>query len=117
LPLFAFGVDAAPAVIAVLAGFMSMGLGVAGALWATVVQQRVPEELLSRVTAYDWLVSVGLNPLGMALGGPLAAWLGPRPTMIGMAVVVAVACLGILGLSDVRGMRRADDLVNEEAHA
>ena len=106
LPLLGLGAGAHPIVIAILAGMMSMGLGLASAMWETVVQQQIPERLLSRVTSYDWLVSVLLNPLGTALAGPVASWVGPQWTVVGTAVLVAGACLGVLAVPDVARLRR-----------
>ncbi|WP_051898192.1 MFS transporter [Sciscionella sediminilitoris] len=88
-------------VIAVAAGFMYGGLTVLNALWQTTVQQRIPAQSLSRVMSYDWLVSLGLTPLGQALAGPIAAGVGTRTTLIGAAVLVGVSCLGMLALPAV----------------
>src|SRR5262249_47605903 len=50
--------------------------GLFTAFWDTAVQQGVPEEALSRVSAYDWMGSMALAPLGMALAGPASELLG-----------------------------------------
>ena len=51
-------------------------------IWITMLQTLVPRELLGRVSSLDWLVSIGLVPVSFALTGPVAALLGPGPTMI-----------------------------------
>jgi MFS family permease len=80
------------ALIAVLQGLAAIGAALAWTLWETTVQQRVPEELLSRVISFDFLTSLGSLPIGMALMGPLAAALGVRATMLGASVIgVALA--------------------------
>lgn len=116
LPLLGLGTAAHPVLVSVFAGFMAMGLGITGALWATVVQQNIPANYLSRVTAYDWLLSVGLNPLGMLMAGPLAALASPQWTVLGMAALVAVVCAAALGLPDVRALKSTptDQPVKEE---
>jgi hypothetical protein len=62
------------------------------------LQQHIPAAVLSRVSAYDWLGSVALIPLGYALTGPLAStlgvtgalWLAAAWTVLGSATAIAV---------------------------
>ena len=49
-------------------GLAAVGLGFANPVWLTAVQQEVPAEVLARVSAYDWLVSLGAQLLGYAAG-------------------------------------------------
>ena len=42
---------------------------------------------MSRVSAYDFSVSLGLMPLGMAMAGPIADALGLQATLLGMSAV------------------------------
>jgi hypothetical protein len=72
---------------AVLAGG---GIAVHLALWFTVFQQQVPPEAMSRVSSYDAFGSFVLGPLGAALAGPVAAVLGIKATLLGIAAVIAV---------------------------
>ena len=72
---------------AVLAGG---GIAVHLALWFTVFQQQVPPEAMSRVSSYDAFGSFVLGPLGAALAGPVAAVLGIKETLLGIAAVIAV---------------------------
>ena len=45
-------------------GLAAVGLGFANPVWLTAVQQEVPAAALARVSAYDWLVSLGAQLLG-----------------------------------------------------
>jgi len=81
-------------------------------VWATTKQQRVPGDLLGRVSSLDWLISIGLLPLSFALAVPLAAALGARTTLICAGVAGAVATLGGLMLP---GMQDADRSVGPAA--
>ena len=54
-------------------------------LWDLSIQEQVPAHAVSRVSAYDFSVSLGLMPLGMAMSGPIAEWLGLQATLIGMS--------------------------------
>ena len=41
-------------------------------LWDLSIQEQIPPRAVSRVSAYDFTVSMGLMPLGMAICGPIA---------------------------------------------
>ena len=47
-----------------------------GIWWETALAERVPPHMLSRVTAYDWMGSLALLPIGYVLAGPLGEALG-----------------------------------------
>jgi len=76
-------------------------------VWATTKQRHVPGHLLGRVSSLDWLISIGLLPVSLALTGPLSVVLGVRGTLIGAGLLGAVATLGGLALP---GMRKVDYL-------
>ena len=38
--------------------------------WVTALAERIPPDKLSRVTSYDWMLSLGLVPLGICSPGP-----------------------------------------------
>ena len=58
------------------------------------------------MAAYDWGVSIGLMPVGVALSGPIAAGVGLATTMRwGSAIGVAMA-FAALAHPAVRGLRR-----------
>jgi MFS family permease len=79
-------------------------------LYVTVVAQKVPRESLSRVMAYDWFGSLALEPLGLALVGPLAVAIGISTTLwLGAAVITACIFAVLL----VPGVRRLEFDVTE----
>lgn len=82
-----------------LAGF---GIGLATTMYETTIAQQIPTEALSRVAAYDWCGSLALEPLGMALIGPLAAGLGSSETLWLCAGAVFVVQGAVLATRDVR---------------
>jgi MFS family permease len=67
--------------------------------WVTLMQRRVPPELLGRVTALDWFVSVGLTPVSFALVAPVAAGLGERETLLAAGLTGALVTLACLPLA------------------
>ena len=84
------------------------GVGVAGyfTLWETSLQENIPEHALSRVSSYDFLMSVGSTPIGTALAGPVSVAAGLRPTMIGMTLLALAITLALLSVPGVRALRR-----------
>jgi hypothetical protein len=77
--------------------------------WLTALAERIPPHTLSRVTSYDWMVSLGLMPVGYAVMGPLAASLGAVHVLIGGAALAVVAfALGLLP-REVRMLERLGD--------
>jgi MFS family permease len=61
------------------------------ALSATLFQRHSPPELLSQVLAARGALTMLATPLGTALGGPLAAWLGAQQTLLASAAAT-IAC-------------------------
>jgi MFS family permease len=93
--LFAAGVSLVIVVPAsVVAG---AGLALVDVWGLTALAERIPPAKLSRVTSYDWMVSLGLLPLGFLLAGPLASALGAVEVLIGGSVLAFLAfALGLL---------------------
>jgi hypothetical protein len=74
--------------------------------WATTLQQEIPPDKLSRVSAYDTLGGYALTPVGTAVAGPLAAAFGTTVVMTAGGALIAILPLLILLVPDVRRMRR-----------
>ncbi|EST21034.1 MFS transporter [Streptomyces roseochromogenus] len=77
-----------------------------GVSWMTALHQEIPEEKLSRVSAYDWFGSVALTPLATALAGPAEAALGRAAALWGCAVLVVLVTALVLLVPDVRTLPR-----------
>jgi hypothetical protein len=92
--LYAAGVTLVIVVpIAVVGG---IGIALFDIWWMTALAERIPADKLSRVSSFDWMVSIGLLPLGFVLAGPLAGALGAVDVLLGGSVL---ACVGLaLGL-------------------
>ena len=76
-------------------------------VWATMKQRHIPGNLLGRVSSLDWLISIGLLPVSLALTGPVAAALGVRTTLLAAGLIGAVATLGGLMLPGIRDIDNA----------
>lgn len=77
------------------------------AFWATQVQREVPVEYQGRVFAIDYMGSLGLMPLGMALAGPMVNIFGERDLLIGVAVFHILICAVVLLVPGVKEMKSA----------
>jgi predicted MFS family arabinose efflux permease len=75
-------------------------------LWDLSIQEQIPPRAVSRVSAYDFSVSVGLMPLGMAVCGPIADAIGLHATLRWMSAVGIVSALAWLAQPSVRALRR-----------
>jgi hypothetical protein len=105
LPWILLALPAATGVIAAGAFLAGAGVMTFNALWEATLQTEIPAASLSRVSAYDWLGSLALNPFGTALVGPLAAGLGISTTLLVFAAVVTVVNAFVLLLPGVRHTR------------
>ena len=77
-------------------------------IWGTMMQSLVPNELLGRVSAIDWMVSTALAPLSFALVGPLSDQIGARETLVGAGLVSGVVLLAFyLAIPGMRDIDRA----------
>lgn len=104
LPLLAL-IGPSPIVLIAAASFVSVGcIELANTWWFTMLQQHVPEHARSRVSSYDWLVSLIFQPLGSMAAGPLAAISLPG-TLIGAAALAIGGNFGVLLVRDVREVR------------
>ena len=90
--------------LAVVSFANGIGFAVGNVLWMTALQRNVPGHALSRISSFDWLGSVALNPIGYALIGPLAALIGPPETLaIAAVLIIAVLVICVL-LPSVRAI-------------
>ena len=101
---FAPNAVTAAAILAVAGFFAEIG----EVVWATLLQKYVPANLLGRVTSTDWLVSLSLTPVGVALAAPAADAIGVRTTLVAGAVVSSAAMVVALAFRAVRDVPAPD---------
>ena len=102
----AFAVETpVPAVVALWA---LAGIGIALFLvwWETALAQRIPPHLLSRVSAFDWMGSLALLPLGYLLAGPLGEAFGGVEVLVAGGALGVLATLAVLLVPDVWRLER-----------
>jgi MFS transporter len=85
-----------------------LGLGLFGVWWETALAQRIPAHLLSRVSAWDWMGSVALLPLGYLLAGPVASIVGEVEVLVGGGVIGTVVMTLTLCSGSARRLPRVE---------
>lgn len=93
-------------VVVVAAAVMGATFALPMVIWGTLLQRRVPPELLGRVSSLDFFVSTALMPVSMALVGPFSDLVGTRATFWVAALVPVLAAAaawswGRLGADEV----------------
>ncbi|MEV0694772.1 MFS transporter [Streptomyces sp. NPDC050388] len=106
LPSAALAVPVPVAVLCAVMFVTGVSVEVFGVSWMTALHQEIPEEKLSRVSAYDWFGSVALVPAAMALAGPAESAFGRTEALWGCAALVVVVTAAVLCVPDVRNLRR-----------
>jgi MFS family permease len=102
LPLLAIGLSGDAWIVAVAAFAGGLGFTVAAITWESALQSAVPDESLSRVAAYDDLLSYVAIPFSQLAVGPLAATYGAKGVSIACGVAFIVVCLLPLFSREVR---------------
>lgn len=90
--------------VAALAAVGETGLLISARLYLTAVQQALPEQMRSRVSAFESLGSLAVYPLGLACAEPLERGLGTRPALVQAGLMMMVPMLGLLIVPSVRSV-------------
>ncbi|MFD3330956.1 MFS transporter [Streptomyces sp. NPDC058701] len=104
-------------VIAVLEAVTGAAVSLFFVLWETVLQTHVPDHALSRVASFDYLLSTGLMPLGLALAGPISDAAGIRTTLCAMTALALPCALALLCVPAVRQLTAHAPPVRDAAGA
>jgi predicted MFS family arabinose efflux permease len=100
---------------AVCAGLAWGGVTYGNVAWFPLLQTEVPRELLGRVSSVDWMLSLGLTPLGTLAGGAAAAFAGVRLTLAAGGVLAAATCAVLLIPGVAEPGRPATSLIRRQA--
>ena len=103
---FALAVPLSAPLVCAAAFAAGLGIEVFGVLWDTTMQQEIPPEKLSRVSAYDALGSFILMPLGFVAIPVIAGAVGNRATFLGTGVLITLVTAAVLLVEDVRRLER-----------
>ncbi|WP_431677494.1 MFS transporter [Kitasatospora sp. KL5] len=106
LPALALAVRAGLPLLVAAMFVSGAGVTVFGVNWMVALQQEVPPEMFSRVSAYDHLGSIALTPLGTAMAGPAAEALGLGGALWACAVGTLALAAAVLVVPEVRRLTR-----------
>ncbi len=109
LMILAWGVGSAPLAIigytsslwVMVVALFVVGLLFDGAqvLWGTLLQRRVPPDMLGRVSSLDFFVSLALMPISMAVAGPIGEAVGLAPAFLVAGLVPPLLAFATLALA------------------
>ena len=105
-PLVLLAIEAPWPVIAASTLLAGIGVELFAVFWDTALQAHVPNDVLSRVSAWDAIGSLVLIPAGYAIVGPLADAIGIEETLWLCAGIVFVAITAQLLSRQVRELPR-----------
>ena len=89
-------------IIGVYSAVSGAAFSIALVYWNTVLQERIPLGVLSRVRSIDDFSCALFTPVSYLAIGPLAAFIGLREGMLLLSGVAVVACVGTLAVPAVR---------------
>lgn len=91
-----FAARLAPGLPLVAGVGVGIGVGFFEVVWLTTLQELVPADKLGRVSSVDWLGSLCLQPVGLALVGALVDSMGPAWVFVaGGAVNLVLTLIGL----------------------
>ena len=122
IPLVIIGYTAQLWVMVVALFIVGFGFSAASVIWGTLLQRRVPPELLGRVSSLDFFVSLAFMPISMAVAGPVGAAIGIVPAFVVAGTVpllLAVAAILIFGMrtDEIRNPLDLEPLRDDDSQA
>jgi MFS family permease len=103
------------AVIAFCAFLFGIVLDLWSTLWYTLLHRKVPQEALSRVSAFDALGSLIFKPIGLAIAAPLSTLLGIQSLIYLLCFITVVAILTPLLSREIRNMSFEDSPSDQQS--
>jgi predicted MFS family arabinose efflux permease len=93
--LVALGAPVALAAAAIFVAGWSFGVFVV--FWESALAHHIPPHVLSRVSAWDWMGSLALVPVGYLIAGPLAELVGARVVLgVGSAIGLGLLAAALI---------------------
>lgn len=108
LPLAVFGLTDQVWIMVVAAFLVGAAFNGGVVIWGTLLQRRVPAEMLGRVSSLDFFVSLAFMPVSMAIAGPAGEAVG-LPVVF---LIAGVAPLVIAVVAIVAARMTRDEVAN-----
>ena len=93
IPLIALGMTSSFAVMALASFIVGLTDGAGMVIWSTLLQRRVPPQMLGRVSRLDFFVSLAFMPVSFAIVGPLSKVVSMQAIFLAAGVVPVVLAL------------------------
>lgn len=94
--------------VAVAAAVCNCCIVVLNTLWESTLQRVMPDQVLSRVSSYDYLLTMISMPIAYALIGPVTKLVGTNGVLLGGAALLAIPGLLVCAMPAVRRITRHD---------
>jgi Major Facilitator Superfamily len=104
--LFALAVPLSVPLTAATAMLAGAFLEIFSVSWTTTMQQEIPADKLSRLSAYYALGSYALAPVGTMIAGPVAGVFGTSAVLAAGGILIVALTVAVLFVPEVRNMRR-----------
>jgi len=104
VPFSLLALGAARVTVIITASLAGISLAIFQIVWQTALQEHVPQEELSRVTAWNWLGLLIFFPLGLVLAGPVSEVIGVTQTLWVSAVTILVLVLVGFSVPSMRNL-------------
>jgi MFS family permease len=105
LPLLFLAARAPVPVLAFGAMFGGVGMMLGNSVWESTLMREVPDEWLSRVSAYDWFGSLAFQPIGLAIWGPVSVVIGLYASLWVAGALLIVTNAALLSVPAIRQLR------------
>jgi hypothetical protein len=95
--LVAFATGAPVPIVVPLAVATGVGFALFDVFWNTTMAQQIPPHALSRASAWEWMGSLILLPVGYLAAGPVANATSDETVLVGGAILTAIVLsLGLI---------------------
>jgi MFS family permease len=106
LMIVSFAIGAPVAIVVVLSVATGVGFALFDVFWNTTMAEQISPHALSRASAYEWMGSLILLPVGYLAAGPVAEATSTETVLVGGAILTAaVLALGLVP-RETRMLRR-----------
>jgi MFS family permease len=114
--LVAFATGVTVALVVPLAVATGVGFALFDVFWNTTMAEQIPPHALSRASAWEWMGSLALLPVGYLAAGPVADATSTETVLVGGAILTAtVLALGLVP-HETRMLRRAEHARGHGSH-
>ena len=104
-PLLVLFLHAPVIVLAISSAVFGAALAVLNVMVTTTIQERIPEDVLSRINALFSVIATGLGPIGFALCGPVAYFVGARNALGVGSGITLISAAALLSVGHIRHVK------------